>query len=85
MVLAHTDFTEVTRMVLIEIRSVKTVKPELSHKKRRDIPVVVHATSETTTSWVLAVLSYTTMTCGNMTAVLSGFRESGRHPCSKEE
>jgi len=42
-------------------------------------PVVVGTTSETTTTWVLPVLSYTTVTCRNVAPVLAGLGESGRH------
>lgn len=41
--------------------------------------VVVGTTSEATTTWVLPVLSYTTVTCRDVAPVLSGFGESGRH------
>lgn len=47
----HTDFTEVTRMVLVHV----------------DL-VVVLTTGKTTTTGMLAVLSYTTVTSGNVTA-----------------
>ena len=50
---SHTDLSEVTRMVLIHIRS-----------------VVMLSTSETTTTWMLAVLSYTTVTGGNVAAAV---------------
>ena len=40
---------------------------------------MMRTTSETTTSRVLAVLSYTTMTGRDVTAVLAGIREAGRH------
>jgi hypothetical protein len=46
-------------------------------------PVVVLTTSKTTTSWMLAVLSYTTVTGGYMTTVLAGLRETGRHGVCK--
>lgn len=41
--------------------------------------MVVLTTSKTTTTWVLAVLSYTTVTGGDVTTVLAGLREAGRH------
>jgi hypothetical protein len=47
----HTNLTEVTRMVFVEIGA-----------------VVVLTTGHTTTTWVLAVLSYTSVTGGDMTA-----------------
>jgi len=40
---------------------------------------MVLTTSETTTSGMLAVLSYTTVTGRDMTAVLSGLGKMGRH------
>jgi len=42
-------------------------------------PVMVRSTSETTTTWVLPMLSYTTVTCRDMAPVLAGLGESGRH------
>jgi hypothetical protein len=50
---SHTDLTEVTRMVLVEVGA-----------------VVVLTTSHATTTWMLAVLSYTTVTGGHMAAAL---------------
>lgn len=41
--------------------------------------MVVLTTSETTTSRMLAVLSYTTVTGGNVAAVLAGLGEAGGH------
>lgn len=54
MEIPHTDLSEVTRMVLVHVRS-----------------VVVLSTSKTTTTGMLAVLSYTTFTGGDMTAATS--------------
>ena len=42
-------------------------------------PVVVLTTSKTTTTRVLSMLPYTTMACGNVSAMLTSFGESGRH------
>lgn len=42
-------------------------------------PVVVSTTSKTTTSRVLAVFAYTTVTGGDVPAVLASVREAGRH------
>ena len=42
-------------------------------------PVVVLTTSKTTTSGVLAVLAYTTVTGGDVSAVLASLREPCRH------
>ena len=41
--------------------------------------VVVLTTSETATTWVLAVLSNTTMTGGNVAAMLASLGEPGGH------
>lgn len=41
--------------------------------------VVVLTTGETTTTWMLAVLADTTVTGGNVSTVLSGLGEVGRH------
>lgn len=43
--------------------------------------MVVLTTSETTTTGVFPVFSYTTVTGRDMTSVFTGFRESGGH-CS---
>ena len=51
----------------------------LAAKDRRDVPVVVLATSETATSGVLAVLSNTTVTGRDVSAVLASLGEPGRH------
>ena len=59
---------------------------------RKDIPwvvlvevcsVVMGTTSETTTTWVLPMLSYTTVTCRDVAPVLAGLGESGRHLSNK--
>ena len=44
-----------------------------------DVPVVVRTTSETTTSGMLAVLAYTSMTGRDVAAVLASLREPCRH------
>jgi hypothetical protein len=41
--------------------------------------VVVLTTSETSTTGMLAVLSYTTVAVGDMAAKLAGLRSTGRH------
>ena len=46
--------------------------------------MVVLTTSETTTSGMLAVLSYTTVTGRDVAAVLAGLREAGRHGVCRE-
>lgn len=107
----HTNFTEVTRMVLVEVRAIRhcscrcslgysskeqrtertevrgwrilrwegTISMYIRECKKRNVPVMVGTTSETTTSRVLTVLAYTTMTGGDVTAVFAGVRETGRH------
>lgn len=57
----HTNLTEVTGMVLVDVG-----------------PVVVLTTGHTTTSGMLPVLSDTTVTGGNVSAVLAGVAQSGR-------
>jgi hypothetical protein len=49
----HSDLSEVSRMVLVHVRS-----------------VVVLSTSKTATTWMLAVLSYTTFTGGDVSAAV---------------
>ena len=56
----HTNLTEVTRMVLVDVG-----------------PVVVLTTSHTTTTRMLPVLSDTSVTGGDVTAVLAGVAQSG--------
>ena len=56
----HTNLTEVTRMVLVDVGS-----------------VVVLTTSHTTTTGMLPVLSDTSVTGGDVTAVLAGVAQSG--------
>jgi len=58
----HTDFSEVSWMVLVEIGA-----------------VMVLTTSHTTTTGMFSVLPDTTVSGTYVTAVLSGFRQSGRH------
>ena len=58
----HTNLTEVTRMVLVDVG-----------------PVVVLTTSHTTTTRMLPVLSDTTVTGGDVSAVLAGVAQSGGH------
>ena len=55
------------------------MRPEGMETKNGNAPVVVLATSETATSRVLAVLSYTTVTGGDVAAVLASLREPCRH------
>lgn len=45
--------------------------------------MVVSATSKTTTTGVLPVFAYTTVTCRYMTTMLACFRKSGRHLSSR--
>ena len=51
----------------------------LKGRENEDAPVVVLTTSETATSWVFAVLSDTTVTGGDVSAVLASLREPCRH------
>ena len=44
----------------------------MEKKQWRDAPVVVHTTSETTTARVLPVLANTTVSGGDVSAVLAG-------------
>lgn len=46
---------------------------------------MVLTTSETTTTRVLTVLPYTTVTSRDMTAVFAGFAKMGRHGLNKTE
>ena len=55
----HTNLSEVTRVVLVDVG-----------------PVVVLTTSHTTTTGVLPVLSDTSVTGGDVTAVLAGVAQS---------
>lgn len=80
---SHTDLSEVTKRILATPsklhRRVREGKYGLHDPSNRNgnVPrvvfihvgsVVMLTTSKTTTSWVLAVLSYTTMTGGNVAA-----------------
>lgn len=47
--------------------------------KSKDAPVVMLTTSKTTTTRVLPVLSYTTVSSRNMSAVFASVGEPGRH------
>lgn len=47
------------------------------------VPVMMLTTSETTSTGVLAVLSYAAVTSRDVTAVLAGFAEVGRHGLNK--
>ena len=60
--LSHTNLTEETGVVLVDVGS-----------------VVVLTTGHTTTTWVLAVLPYTSVTGRDMTTVLASVGETGRH------
>jgi hypothetical protein len=65
-------------MVLVEVCPVEN-EGELNRDKTKNAPVVVLTTSETATSGMLAVLSDTTVTGGDVAAVLARFGEVGRH------
>ena len=80
----HTDLTEVTRVVLIEVCPLHSetkfyMSPARVQQNRTNAPVVVLTTSETTTSGVLAVLSNTTVTGRDVAAVLASLGEPRRH------
>jgi hypothetical protein len=74
-VVAHTDFTKVTRVVFIEVGSeseIESVRRKVTNNKKiADVPVVVLTTSKTTTSRMFAVLAYSSMTGRNMASVFS--------------
>ena len=61
MVIAHTDLTEVTRMVLVKVDT-----------------MMVETTSVTTTSRMLSVFSNTTVTGGNVSALLTILMKTSR-------
>jgi hypothetical protein len=65
-------------MVLVEVCPAEN-EGELNRDKTKNAPVVVLTTSETTTSGMLAVLADTTVTGGDVAAVLARFGEVGRH------
>lgn len=78
---SHTNLTEVTRMVLVEVSTVVVLSNLLAISS---LPISTSkksylTTGHTTTTGVLTVLSDTTVTGGDMTAVLPRFGESGRH------
>ena len=60
--LSHTNLTEETGVVLVDVGS-----------------VVVLTTGHTTTTWVLSVLADTTLTGGDVAAVLASLGEPRRH------
>jgi hypothetical protein len=91
-VVPHTDLTEVTRMVLYVQQTKKTSTKSASSNLIICVmslgsqahlvevgPVVVLTTGQTTTSRMLPVLSDTTVTGRDVSSVLSGVGESGRH------
>ena len=47
------------------------VRSEIYASDLIDVPMMVSTTSKTTTTWVLAVLAYTTVTGGDVSAVLA--------------
>lgn len=78
--ISHTNLTEVTGVVLVEVGSVMV----LSHSSA--FPLISQwkspsylTTGHTTTTGVLPVLSNTTMTGGDVTTVLPRLGESSRH------
>ena len=97
-VVPHTDLTEVTRMVLYVQQTKKTSTKSASSNLIICVmslgsqahlvevgPVVVLTTGQTTTSRMLPVLSDTTVTGRDVSSVLSGVGESGRHSINVSE
>lgn len=79
---AHTNLTEVTGMVLVEVGTIKLSVCLSSRMEDKECaPVMVLTTGETTTSGMLAVLADTTVTGRDVSAVLAGVGETGRHGC----
>lgn len=79
---SHTNLTEVTRMVLVEVSTVVVLSKQLAISLHFPFSMSKKSyltTGHTTTTGVLTVLSDTTVTGGDMTAVLPRFGESGRH------
>jgi len=76
-VVAHTNLTEVTWMVLVEVGS--NYRGDLRQKdfdkyaRQKNTPVVMLTTSKTATSRMLSVLSYTAVTSRYVATVLAGF------------
>lgn len=63
----HTNLSEVSRMVLVEVDS-----------------VVMLSSSVSTTSGMLPVLSYTSVSSGDMSSQLTSLGGVGRHPIKSE-
>jgi len=79
---SHTDLTEVTRVVLVDVCSVMVLFP--SQAVRSDVSQSIMCrsyltTSHTATTGVLSVLSYTTMSGADMATVFPCLREASRH------
>lgn len=72
----HTDLSEVTRMVLFPLLACARVyRAYLGSSNLVHVgTVVMLATSQTSTTWMLAVLPYTAVTVGNVAATVE--RES---------
>ena len=69
---SHTHFTKVTRVVLVKVGTTREIRSiDLQYQNKRDSPVVVQTTSETTTTRVFAVLSNTSVTSRDMATVLA--------------
>lgn len=81
MEMPHTNLTKVTRVVLVKVDPKKTIMKFFQNPRRAHIhvPVVVCTTSKTTSSRMLAVLAYTTISSRHMPTMFSSIRESCRH------
>jgi len=66
--------------VPLQVENSHTVLAEIARVVFEEVDaVVMHATSVTTTSRVLSVLSNTSMTCRNVSALFSVLSEAGSH------
>lgn len=69
---SHTHFTKVTRVVLVKVGTTREIRSiDLQYQNKRDSPVVVQTTSETTTTRVFAVFSNASVTSRDMATVLA--------------
>jgi hypothetical protein len=75
---AHTNLSEVTRVVLVDVGPVVVLRGVLDHALVAVRSTLAYlTTSHTTTSGMLPVLSDTSVTGGDVTAVLAGVAQSG--------
>jgi len=77
-VMAHTNFSKVTRMVLVKVGP-ETLLMLPEQVLWMVIPVVVLTTSKTTTSGVLTVLAYASVAGRDVAAMLASLRKPSRH------